>query len=109
MDYISLGRKLKASRAKCGWNINTCASHIGISANYLSTIERGNKVPKFETFVNILNVLTASADEVLQDSLVVGYQAKSNAVLKELQSLDPAKQKQALDIFDFVIQTLKNG
>lgn len=109
MDPKSLGLKLKAHRAKCGWSIDKCAERIGISPRYLADIERGDKVPKLETFISILNALTASADDVLQDSLAVGYQTKSNDIIKALGSLDPKQRKQALDIFHCVILTLQSN
>lgn len=107
MDTKSLGKKLKAYRAKCGWSLDTCAEKIGISTRYLADIERGDKVPKLETFILILNTLSASADDVLQDSLAVGYEAKSNDMIRKLQELDVTKRKQALTIFESVISSLK--
>lgn len=109
MDSKSIGKKLKAYRAKCGWSQKDCAEQIGISTKYLADIERGNKVPKLETFILILNTLTASADDVLQDSLIVGYKTKSNDILKKLESLDITKRKLALEIFDSVITSLQNS
>lgn len=107
MDTKSLGKKLKSYRAKCGWTLDVCSEKIGISTRYLADIERGDKVPKLETFIQILNTVNASADDVLQDSLVVGYEAKSNDVVRKLEALDVTKRKQALDIFESVITSLK--
>ena len=109
MDAKSLGKKLKAYRAKSGWSLKECSERIGISTRYLADMERGDKIPKLETFVLILNTLVAPADDVLQDSLVVGYEAKSNDVIRKLGTLDTVKRKQALDIFEGVISSLKNG
>ena len=109
MDRKSLGRKLKAYRASLGWNLETCAEKVGITPRYLADIERGDKVPKLETFISILNALTASADDVLQDSLAVGYETKSNEILQKVQTLDVVRRKQALDIFDSVISSLKEN
>lgn len=103
VDSRSLGKKLKACRAARGWSLQTCAEKIGISTRYLADIERGDKIPKLETFITILNTLEASASEVLQDSLVVGYEAKSSDILKKLELLDAVRKKQALDIFESVI------
>ena len=82
MDMKSAGKMLKGYRVAHGWSIKKCAEKCGISNRYLADIERGDKIPKTETLVRILNVLGASADDVLQDSLVVGYKAKSNILLK---------------------------
>ena len=107
MDAKSLGKKLKAYRARCGWSLKECSERIGNSTRYLADIERGDKVPKLETFILILNTLAASADDALQDSLTVGYEAKSNDLLRKLQALDVTKRKQAMDIFESVISSLK--
>ncbi|WP_308754972.1 helix-turn-helix transcriptional regulator [uncultured Anaerotruncus sp.] len=107
MDSKSMGKKLRSYRAKCGWSLKECSEKIGISTRYLADIERGDKVPKLETFLLILNTLTASADDVLQDSLAVGYEAKSNDIIRKLNTLDVIKRKQTLDIFDSVISSLK--
>ena len=107
MNCKSMGKKLKSYRAKCGWSLKECSERIGISTRYLADIERGDKVPKLETFLLILNTLNASADDVLPDSLVVGYEAKSNDMIRKLNALDVTKIKQALDIFDSVISSLK--
>ena len=107
MNCKSMGKKLKSYRAKCGWSLKECSERIGISTRYLDDIERGDKVPKLETFLLILNTLNASADDVLQDSLVVGYEAKSNDMIRKLNALDVTKRKQALEIFDSVISSLK--
>lgn len=107
MNCKSMGKKLKSYRAKCGWSLKECSERIGISTRYLADIERRDKVPKLETFLLILNTLNASADDVLQDSLVVGYEAKSNDMIRKLNALDVTKRKQALEIFDSVISSLK--
>lgn len=107
MNCKSMGKKLKSYRAKCGWSLKECSERIGISTRYLADIERGDKVPKLEAFLLILNTLNASADDVLQDSLVVGYEAKSNDMIRKLNALDVTKRKQALEIFDSVISSLK--
>lgn len=107
MNCKSMGKKLKSYRAKCGWSLKECSERIGISTRYLADIERGDKVLKLETFLLILNTLNASADDVLQDSLVVGYEAKSNDMIRKLNALDVTKRKQALEIFDSVISSLK--
>ena len=109
MDTKSMGNKIRAYRAKCGWSIKECAERVGISTRYLADIERGDKVPKLETFLDILNTIAASADDVLQDSLIAGYEVKSNYMIKKLESLDVTKRKQALDILDSVISSFKGN
>lgn len=107
MDINSIGRKIREYRAKRGWTQEECSELVGITPRYLADIERGYKTPKLETLVNILNVLGASADDVLQDSLTVGYTPKSNALSERLNSLPDEKKMQALEILDCVVKTLE--
>ncbi len=108
MNSKKLGKKLKSYRAKHGWSLEVCAERISINTRYLANIERDDKVPKLETFILILNTLAASADDVLQDSLVIGYEIKSNDILKELVSLDITRKRLALNILHSVILSLKH-
>lgn len=82
MNSKSFGKKLRAYRSKRGWSLKECSEKMGISTRYLADIERGDKLPKLETFIQMLNVLSASADDVLQDSLTVGYEAKKQRYTK---------------------------
>ena len=99
--------KRELRRCLSRWSQDTCAEQIGITPRYLGDIERGDKTPAMATFLRILNALEASADDVLQDSLVVGYVAKSNDLLKRLESLDPLRRKQALDFLAGIISFLE--
>ena len=109
MNSKSMGSKIKMYRSKRGWSVEECAEKAGISTRYLADIERGDKVPKLETFLDILNAVAASSDDVLQDSLVAGYEIKSNDIIKKLETLDVTKRKQALDIFESVVSSLKEN
>lgn len=109
MNLENMGTKIKECRLKRGITIAVCAERAGISNRYLADIERGDKTPRLETLLMILNVLEASADEVLQDSLVIGYKSKSNELLNKIKTLDAVQKKQALEIFDSVINVLKKN
>lgn len=106
MDCKSTGRKLRASRAQHGWSMKECADRAGISTRYLADIERGDKVPKLETLLQLLNTLDVSADSVLQDSLSVGYETKSNDLMRRVNTLDSAHRKQAIDLFEAILSVL---
>ena len=108
MNSRSLGMKLRTYRAKHRWSVGECAERIGITSRYLVDIERGDKVPKLETFLSILNALEASADDVLQDSLRIGCREKSNDLLKKISALPAPCRKQALEIFEAVVTILFN-
>lgn len=107
MDTISIGEKLKKCRLKKGLSVKDFAELVDLTPRYCVDIERGDKTPKLETFIRMLNALEASADFVLQDNLMVGYTQQSNTLLKKLEGLNFTQKKQALDILDTTINTLK--
>ena len=43
---------------------------------------------------------------VLQDSLSVGYETKSNDLMRRVNTLDSAHRKQAIDLFEAILSVL---
>ena len=65
MNGTSIGKRIRACREEKGWSQEIFAEKIGLSIAYTGMIERGEKVPKLETFVRIANALEVSADLLL--------------------------------------------
>ena len=74
MNQKAIGRRIKAAREKKGMTQEQLAEWVELSPMHVSVIERGVKLPKLETLINIANVLDVSADVLLQD--VVKNQTK---------------------------------
>ena len=78
------------------------AELVDLSPMHVSVIERGVKLPKLETLINIANVLDVSADVLLQD--VVNNQTKLRAseaseLIKQLPREDQRRVLAALRSF----------
>ncbi len=67
IDIHNIGKRMKKSRNNANLTQEQLAEKVNISTNYLSSIERGDKIPRLETFVKIANALNVSADELLMD------------------------------------------
>lgn len=74
MNQKAIGRRIKAARDKKRLTQEQLAELVDLSPMHVSVIERGVKLPKLETLINIANILDVSADELLQD--VVNNQTK---------------------------------
>ena len=74
MDQKAIGKRIKSAREKKGLTQEQLAEQVNLSRMHISVIERGNKLPRLETLINIANVLDVSADILLQD--VVNNQIK---------------------------------
>ena len=69
IDNISLGKRIKAAREAMSMSQKDFAEEIGISKNFLSDIERGNKKPSLTNLVNISNFVKIEIDVLLAESL----------------------------------------
>ena len=74
MNQKAIGRRIKAAREKKRLTQEQLAEYVDLSPMHVSVIERGVRLPKLETLINIANVLDVSADVLLQD--VVNNQIK---------------------------------
>ena len=74
MNQQAIGRRIKTARERKRLTQEQLAEQVDLSPMHVSVIERGVKLPKLETLINIANVLDVSADVLLQD--VVHNQTK---------------------------------
>ena len=103
MKTSSIGKRIRKYRELKGWRQEEFAEKIGLSVTYTGMIERGEKIPKLETFINIANVLEVSADLLLADVLKVQYEIKSSEIMDELASLKPAERDRIYSVINSMI------
>lgn len=108
MNTESIGKRIKNYRVQKGWRQEDFAEKIGLSVTYTGMIERGEKVPKLETFINIANVLGVSTDLLLADVLVAKYEIKSSALTEAISSLPKAEQERIHKVIGAMIEFEKN-
>ncbi|MBO7303877.1 MAG: helix-turn-helix transcriptional regulator [Clostridia bacterium] len=104
MNTSSIGKQIRKYRKAKGWRQEDFAERIGLSVTYTGMIERGEKVPKLETFITIANALEVSADLLLADVLATGYNVKSSQMTEEISSLTPAERDRIYSVVDAMIR-----
>ena len=50
MDMSSIGRNIRKKRLAKSWKQDVLAGKVEVTGTYIGMIERGEKVPKLETF-----------------------------------------------------------
>ena len=108
MNTSSIGKRIRKYRDSKGWRQEDFAEKIGLSVTYTGMIERGEKVPKLETFITIANALEVSADLLLADVLLTGYNVKSSEITEEIASLAPAERNRIYSVVNAMIKFEKN-
>ena len=74
----------------------------------MGMIERGEKVPKLETFITIANVLGVSSDLLLADVISVGYNIKSSEMSEKIESLTPSQRERVYSVVNAMIEFEQN-
>lgn len=69
MDYLALGKRIKAMRKKKNITQANLAELCDISHNHLSCIEIGKTHPSLPLLIDICNILNVTPNELLIDSL----------------------------------------
>jgi len=104
MNTTSIGKRIRKYREAKGWRQEDFAERIGLSVTYTGMIERGEKVPKLETFITIANALEVSADLLLADVLSTGYNVKSSEMTEEISSLSPSERDRIYSVVNAMIK-----
>jgi transcriptional regulator with XRE-family HTH domain len=104
MDFSCVGKRIREARIQRSWKQDKLAEKTGLSAAYIGMIERGEKIPKLETFIRIINTLEISADIVLQDVLVSGYKVRMSTYFDKMEKLPRQKKDQIMDVVDVMLK-----
>ena len=107
MDQKAIGKRIKSAREKKGLTQEQLAEQVNLSPMHISVIERGNKLPRLETLINIANVLDVSADTLLQD--VVNNQIKlhTSEASDLIAQLSREDQRRVLAALHSFVETTK--
>ncbi len=103
MNTSSIGKRIRKYRESKGWRQEDFAERIGLSVTYTGMIERGEKTPKLETFINIANVLGVSTDLLLADVVNAQYEIKSSELLEEIAALKPTERERIYTVLRAMI------
>lgn len=104
MNYYSIGENIRKYRLLRKLRQEDLAEMTELSPNYISMIERGEKLPALDTFIKILNALKVTADMVLCDILDTGYTVKNSLLTEKLENLSPEERAKIYDVIDTMIR-----
>ena len=104
MGLESIGKHISEFRHLQKLRQEDLAEITGLSTNYTGAVERGEKIPSLETFIDILNALSVSADMVLSDVLREGYKIKASTFSDQLKTLSAKDQKRIFDVVEVLIK-----
>lgn len=104
-----IGKRIKQRREQLKLTQEEFADKVGVTVNYISTIERGASFPRCERLIAILNALEISADAIFCDVLEYCGNYREEKLSQELRTLPPQKQKEILGMLEVMIQYAKDN
>ena len=108
MEAAKVGVRIQEVRRARGLTQAELAQAVDITPKYLSNIECGAKIPKFETFIAIANALEIDANTLLVDVLTVSNTIISTEISERLASLSPYEQQRIKRLFDIMTEDATN-
>lgn len=107
MKLDTIGKNTRKFREIKKLRQEDLAEKTDLTTNYIGMIERGEKIPSLETFINILNSLGVSADMVLSDVLDNGYTVKDSLLNEKLEKLVPEDRNRIYEVIDTMMKHSK--
>lgn len=107
MKLDTIGKNIRKFREIKKLRQEDLAEKTDLTTNYIGMIERGEKIPSLETFINILNSLGVSADMGLSDVLDNGYTVKDSLLNEKLEKLVPEDRNRIYEVIDTMMKHSK--
>ena len=107
MKLDTIGKNIRKFREIKKLRQEDLEEKTDLTTNYIGMIERGEKIPSLETFINILNSLGVSADMVLSDVLDNGYKVKDSLLNEKLEKLVPEDRNRIYEVIDTMMKHSK--
>ena len=103
-----IGKRLKQRREELGLTQEDLAEKLGLTPNYISTVERGASFPRCEKLILLLNGLETSADAVFCDVLTHSAPAKASILSEQIAELTSEEQHRILNMVELMIKQAKD-
>ena len=96
MDKLIMGDRIREARKKLDLTQEQLAEKLDVTFTYISSIERGLKLPSMPLFIKLVEVLDVSADYLLRDTVSTRNLYGDKVIGRKLERLSP-KQRVALE------------
>lgn len=99
-----IGKRIQQQRKAKQMTQQALAEKIGVSANYLSAVERGINQLAYDKLIDLINCLECSADDIFVDVLKSGYKIKASKLSDQLEDLSMEDQERIFKVVEVMIR-----
>ena len=104
LDSQKIGYRIRKARKRRKWRQDDLAEKIGKSTTYIGMLERGERLPTLDTFVDIVTALEVTADEILCDVVNYGYQTRLLQYDKRIKELGQNDRHKLYNIIEAYLE-----
>ena len=104
MDMTSIGRNIRHFRNLKNISQESLAEKTDLSTNYISMIERGEKVPSLTSLIRIANALDVTSDMLLCDVVTKSYAVKNSVIMDGISELSKKEQQKIYAVIETMLK-----
>lgn len=105
---VSIGKRIRQYREEQCMTQEKLAEKTNLSVTYIGMIERGERLPRLDKFIEIANALEVSSELLLADVLVTGYKVKISKIAEQLEKLPDEERTRIYEIVETMIKHGQN-
>lgn len=102
-----IGKIIKKYRKDNGYTQFQLAEKIGVSEFYISALETGSRKPGRETLIKLSNEMNIPIEMLLELKTEQSLKYAADELYAKINTLPIEKQKQIINIMDFIIEEFK--
>lgn len=103
------GKRVKACREQLGLTQEQLAEKIGLTPNYISTVERGTAFLRYDKLIAIINGLEVSADALFCDVVEHGTEYKASQLSRLLEGVSSEEQHRILEMVELMVKQARGS
>lgn len=107
LDSSKIGNRIRMAREEKQWRQEDLAESVGKTSTYIGMIERGERMPKMETFIDIISALNVSADIILCDVVEYGYKIRLSKYEEQISKLEKKERERLYSIIGAYLEECK--
>ena len=104
MKLETIGENIRRYRNGKKLRQEDLAELVGVSTNYIGSLERGEKIPSLETFITIVNCLGVSSDMLLADVVDAGYAVKASKLSARLEQVNTEERQRICAVVETLLK-----
>lgn len=104
MDMTSIGKNIRHFRNLKNISQEILAEKTNLSTNYISMIERGEKIPSLTSLIRIANALEVTSDMLLCELVTKSYSVKNSVIMDRISELSKKEQQKIYVVIETMLE-----